>query len=306
MSIKYSAIYNNLKQTSSKMKLQSKKVDYSDKTIDLTKLKQCDLKGMCRYYQLRVSGNKSILIMRISAYFFQDKTIVLLQKVVRGFFVRLFFKVRGNSFKYNVFTNYVNDTDFYTMDPLKEIDFYNLYTYTDEKGFTYGFNIQSLVSLYFKTGRVINPYNRNKFPLRTVLSIFSLYGMIKIVFGIEIEQSLNNVKILGPKMFTELNRRDNFYTDDQPQTKKVINNVFVSTNSSIIISRTRTTIPLLQGQLFDNRQASILQMSSMPIYSRIEQLFIEIDQLGNYTRSSWFSLLSPLFLRIYYHNLKDI
>ena len=65
-------------------------------------------------------------------------------------------------------------------------------------------------------------------------------------------------------MFTELNRRDNFYTDDQPQTEKVINNVFVSTNSLIIISRTTTTIPRLQGQLVDNRQASILQMSSMP------------------------------------------
>ena len=40
--------------------------------------------------------------------------------------------------------------------------------------------------------------------------------------------------------------------------------------------------------------------------TRIQEIFMEIDQLGNYTQSEWFSELSHSYLSSFIHNLYDI
>jgi hypothetical protein len=324
---------NNLSIKLSKKMSSTTVIDYSNRNLDLSKLKQKDLKEISKLYQLRVSGNKSVLLNRIQAFFDQDVKVVLLQKIVRGFFVRHFFKLRG-SYNKTIKESFVNDTDFYTMDPINEIAFYNLFSYTDDKEFNYCFNIQSLVSLYFKTGKITNPYNRNKFPLQTVLNIFSLYGMIKIIFGEQIETTATD-RIPPFAFFKRQNDRLHYYTEP-PDTTIIANNntiidftntviarnntntVIARNNTNNVINFTVTTNAVRIGAparshiieensiLLNERRTQLLNMRTRPINTRIEELFIEIDLLGNYTISSWFSTLSTVEIYTFYTNLRDV
>ena len=69
----------------------------------------------------------------------------------------------------------VNDTDFNSLDPIKEIEFYDFYSYRDNAGFIYGFNLKSIILMFKKTGDIINPYNREKFNTSQIRKIVSLY-----------------------------------------------------------------------------------------------------------------------------------
>jgi hypothetical protein len=284
-------------------------LDYSDKKMDITKLKQCDLKNILKYYNLRVSGNKSVLINRIEDHYKKNEIVVSIQKNVRGFFVRLFFKLRGNKFNRLITNNLVNGNDFYTMDPFDEIEFYNLFVYTDIKGFNYAFSIQSLISLYSKKGYIENPYNRGKFPLGMVLKVFSLYGMIKIIFGDQVDGP--ELKIPRKSYFTRQNYLRNYYTEPPPQPITYINdninivntvNVTVSTNNSVRVYNYNNDT----AQSLILRRLLLTEMKQKPMVVRVEEMFIGIDQLGNFTRSAWFKDLNNLLLRFFYENLKKV
>lgn len=59
----------------------------------------------------------------------------------------------------------VNDTDFFTLEPLTEIDKHQFISFKDKDNFIYGFDICSLYKLLTDSnGPVTNPYNRNKIP----------------------------------------------------------------------------------------------------------------------------------------------
>lgn len=264
-------------------------------------MKQNDLKEILKLHNLRLSGNKSILILRINCHLYKNKKIVTIQKVVRGFFVRLFFKLRAVGFKKEILSdfNLVNDTDYHSMDPLNEISFYNLFVYVDDKNFAYGFNIQSLVTSYFILGRINNPYNRDKFPFKTISNILSLYGMIKIIFNIRIETPIIVHKIPSTHYIRQLNYRTGHYSDD------------LVTRSSSTITTNRNThrnlsIEIINNQELITRREFLREISNRQINTRIEELFIEIDLLGNYTLSSWFTSLTISSLRTFYMNLRDI
>ena len=58
-----------------------------------------------------------------------------------------------------------NNTDFITMEPLKEIKINRFISYKDTDDFIYGFDIVSLYNLIFKNNQDIkNPYNRKNIP----------------------------------------------------------------------------------------------------------------------------------------------
>ena len=48
------------------------------------------------------------------------------------------------------------------------------------------------------------------------------------------------------------------------------------------------------------------EIRAKPIETRIQELFMEIDQLGNYTQVSWFTDLTKRELYSYYHRLNNI
>jgi len=123
------------------------------------------LKNICKHYKLSRTGSKKKLITIIYNYLETSNKAIIIQKHVRGFLQRRENKMRGPAFLKR--EKCVNDCDFFTLDPVKQIHPHQFYSMKDQDGFIYGFDIISLWQLFEKSEIVENPYTRQKFPEKT-------------------------------------------------------------------------------------------------------------------------------------------
>lgn len=138
------------------------------------------LKSICKHYKLRISGNKDELKKRILNYMVNSIQAITIQKIMRGFIVRKYMKLHGDGL-FNR-EKCVNSTDFLSLEELTEIPFEQFYSFRDNDGFLYGFDICSIYNLY-KTNKedTSNPYNRKKFPEDTLNNLKKIYKYGKLL-----------------------------------------------------------------------------------------------------------------------------
>ena len=148
----------------------------SSQTIHSVPLKT--LKHTLKIHDKPVSGNKKDLVLRLEQYFLQIKMVIRIQKTFRGFLVRESEKLRG----YEDATHCNNSTDFYTLESIAEIPHELLFSYRDANGFAYGFNILSLVSMFKRNRKLVNPYNREDIPFFVLQRLFSVYKKSRILY----------------------------------------------------------------------------------------------------------------------------
>ena len=122
------------------------------------------LKEICKNYKLKVSGNKTILKERIYKYLYESFFCVKIQKNIRKFLIKKYFNLIGPGINYKLCRN---DTDFFTLENLNEIDIFNFFTIQGEDNNIWGFNIISIYNLFLKCNsksneEVLNPYTREK------------------------------------------------------------------------------------------------------------------------------------------------
>lgn len=121
------------------------------------------LKQMCKRYGQKLSGNKSVLQYRIYNYLRLSYSACKIQNMIKKNFIKHYNNLKGPAkFRRDLC---VNDTDFFTMDDIKEIPhklFISIMDDDDKK--IYGFNVNSLHTLYCKNKEVKNPYNRKVLP----------------------------------------------------------------------------------------------------------------------------------------------
>lgn len=129
---------------------------------------------------LPVYGNKPVLICRLSAHYQKIRSVINIQRVFRGFLVRESENARGPAYKNISICN--NETDFETMNPLNEIPRECFFSYRDDKGFVYGFNLFSLISMFKRDRRLVNPYNREDVPFSVLQNLFSIYKKMDILY----------------------------------------------------------------------------------------------------------------------------
>ena len=154
--------------------------------IDLSKCKLPELKQYAKDLNIRVSGNKGDVKDRIEQQIKKEVNSVTIQKTFRRHLVLNWMKLKGTR------ENCVNETDFYTMEPLNEIPYLNFIKYVDTThNVNYGFDIKSLCTLATKNKKFENPYNREnmKVPFGT--------KMIKVV-------KLTNILFPGNDLFKEI------------------------------------------------------------------------------------------------------
>lgn len=154
--------------------------------IDLSKCKLPELKQYAKDLNIRVSGNKGDVKDRIEQQIKKEVNSVTIQKTFRRHVVLNWMKLKGTR------ENCVNETDFYTMEPLNEIPYLNFIKYVDTThNVNYGFDIKSLCTLATKNKKFENPYNREnmKVPFGT--------KMIKVV-------KLTNILFPGNDLFKEI------------------------------------------------------------------------------------------------------
>ena len=208
---------------------------YYSNNVDLTKYKVVELKEILKKHKLHVSGKKSILIDRILHHFNRLRNVIKLQSFMRQKVVQKIIYMKGIALTNRKLC--VNDTDFFSLEPLENIEFNDFFSYTDDQDLTYGFDINSLLVLLQKPGKTKNPYNRNEIPHNIIMNITMISKLQKCIY---------------PVKFTSITQHTTIREDIIEKMSKI---------------------------------------RELPEDERTEKLFYEMDLLGNYTSSSWFSNL---------------
>lgn len=229
----------------------------------VTKSQKNAHKQLCnRIHDFALVGNKSVLLERVVQFFRQDFVVGRIQRVVRGYFVRLANKLRGPAMKNRDVCK--NASDFCTLEPLAEIHVMNFYSYTTNDQFTYGFDIDSLMNFIRKRGRFENPYTRENM-IQYIPHIKKLFRLNRLNSPFKqptkTEPHIPPPHIAEPQTYTQTTRRQ---------------------VNSIVLPDTYNSAEMTEH---------MREIRTGSVESRIHNLFMEIDHLGNYTDSNWFSRL---------------
>jgi hypothetical protein len=288
-------------------------VHFKNPTL-LQKFKLFEVKHIAKKHGLKFSGTKKILIERINDFFLKTLSTVKIQSIIRRWFVLFSIKNRGPAFKNRSICT--NDTDFVSLEPITEIPNELFYSYKDTKGFTYGFNISSLIDTLKIKGILNNPYNRELINEENTKKIIQIYNICFIIYPDFQRENvrLNNKAIAQylqnyqptPVNRMELNRNNN---GDAYRRLQVINrnneNQTDNRYENITMYSTFLNINELTVEQ-EERIRRLNELRNLSISQRINNLFIEIDSLGNYTQARWFENLTHNDYILLYRTLYDI
>jgi hypothetical protein len=151
------------------------------------------LRAFAKHYKLKMSGNKNELLSRVHNYLYFSSYIIKIQKVFRMFLVNKYKKLHGPaSLNRKLCTN---TNDFITLELVEEINFHQFFSYKDQDGFIYGFDINSLHNSLLKTGPK-NPYNRNLFSddiFENIRNLIRISKLLKIDIDLIFEDGTKNL-----------------------------------------------------------------------------------------------------------------
>lgn len=297
----------------------------------ITSYKICELKQICRYNQIIIgkNKNKNDIIDKINDFYNKVLKTIIIQKYCRGFFVRLFFKNKNVKS-----ANIVNETDFYTLEPLNDINIKELIYMIDNDNFTYGFNINSLITLYKKNGlgNIVNPYTRQIFTLESVQNLFCHYQLLRLLFK---ENVLEDDKIPYNINYTYIPKRHHIHyqymfksrqlqqlqqqiENNEHEIQDNENNEEHERQPTLLEQNMQETTPTLnemsniavieinQPNAIERLRFRMNEIRRQPLNTRINEIFMEIDRLGNYTNSSWFVNLNKDNYYVFYNQLYEI
>lgn len=129
-------------------------------TFKSKKYSLADLKLICKHYKQKSSGTKECLIEVIYNFLHDSYHAQKIQRAWKKYCVKVYNNLHGPARKNRKLC--VNETDFFTMDPISEISYSQFYSFKDTDEMIYGFDILSLHNLIVKNGKTTtNPYNRN-------------------------------------------------------------------------------------------------------------------------------------------------
>ena len=135
-----------------------------------------------------------------------------IQRVWKKYLLNLYHTLRGpGKFDRKLC---VNETDFYTMADMADVPDSQLYTYRDETGQIYAFEITSLFNLCKKgTAHTTNPYNRMPFPSHVRDDLKRILRICKI-FGDDIDVSIEEPEVVPVTKQLELRAIGLFHAID--------------------------------------------------------------------------------------------
>jgi hypothetical protein len=232
-------------------------------------------------HDFTLMGTKKVLYEKLKHFFEQQRLAIIIQKTARRYLTKVVLDLIGPA-KFNR-KLCVNDSDFYTMEPLTNIPFDNFYSYKDKENFIYGFELSSLIQyikVKEKSGemrRMKNPYNRDSMK-REIPKIYKLHHLIRVINGTIPKREL-------PTRIQTRPRSSSHHNDLRSRTLSI--GIDSNYNHALMLE-------------------TIREMRSKSNEQRTRELFIVIDQLGNYSDYNWFlNLDRGCYLR-YYRILKDI
>ena len=286
-------------------KKEKEKVDY----------KAAELKEMCiiiqreyDYKKIKITGAKQE--MKQSVYNFYNDTIhcIKIQLKFKSYLRRKLNRLRGPALRNRDVC--INETDFYTLDPIRDIPNNQFFSYEEHcygnnnnnnddvkraKMSCFGFDIASIFNLILSDNGVENehglsrrliwnesnnPYNRNKIPHNVIRDILKIIKLDRILNSKRNNNNNNNKnkKVNRKGNNNNNNNNNNNYEYDNNhyfEEDEFNNNNNNANNGSIVISLPQDV--LTPQQLF--RQ-------------HVLRLFQNINSLGHYSDPEWFIALT--------------
>jgi hypothetical protein len=257
--------------------------DYFNNNVNLSIYKLYELKPICKFYKLNVSGKKKEITDRLNNFFINTKHSILIQTWWRKYIVLLSYKLRGPALKNRSICT--NDVDFSTLDPINTIENNSFFSYTGEDNFTYGFDFSSLIELFNREHDPFNPFNRKKFSKQVINNVIKLYNITNIIFDTNNRDTTTNFDLhnmIIPDNYSEMGL-------GMPYFRPVPYNRTLLTNNSKKMKYIN-----ICGIRIDN------------IDRRIANIFYTFDSYDNYTSSDWFYGLSFTKLVSLYKQIYEI
>jgi len=239
--------------------------------------KQSFLKEICKFYKLKISGNKPILNNRIYLYLLSCNSAIILQKYCRRYFVQTYFKLIGPALQNRSLC--MNSTDFFTFENINDIKYNNFFSYKEEDNSIWGFSIISIYNLFIKSDKqTINPYNRNIIDLTYLNDVKHLIKLNKI-FNNPINIILNdNVECISEKKKIEFKCLELFqYIDELGNYTDI--SWFTSLTSNLLIQFLRELYDIWQYRL----QLDIKTKQEICYPDGNPFKYINFNHLHNYT-----------------------
>ena len=150
------------------------------------------LKDIAVHYKIKLGGVsvKAELILKIYNFFKFYDNAVIIQRAWRQYLFKEYNALRGPArFKRHIC---VNETDFFTIDDIKDIPYEQFYSFKDIDDMVYGFDMMSIYNLFDKGyDKVTNPYNRNPFPKMVKKNMMKIIWFSRI-FKDNIQLMMNN------------------------------------------------------------------------------------------------------------------
>jgi hypothetical protein len=274
--------------------------------------KAAELKEMCiiiqreyDYKKIKITGTKQE--MKQSVYNFYNDTIhcIKIQLKFKSYLRRKLKKLRGPALRNRDVC--INETDFYTLDPIRDIPNNQFFSYEEQcygnnnnnnddikktKMSCFGFDIASIFNLilsdngveneYGLSRRLIwnesnNPYNRNKIPHNVIRDILKIIKLDRILNSKRTNNNNNNKNKKVNRKGNNNNINNNYEYDNNHyfEEDEFNNNNNNANNGSIVISLPQDV--LTPQQLF--RQ-------------HVLRLFQTINALGHYSDPEWFIALT--------------
>jgi len=261
------------------LKYYKSTVDFhKNSAISHRKYSSADQKKIKANFDFILSGKKKDIIHRIVDFLKKENACKQMQKLFRGKMTRDSIQLRGDGLKNRSLC--VNETDFYTFDKLTNIEASDFFSYKCGD-FIYGFRLSSIISLFkSKTKNILNPYTRTKMEF-LIVPIERLSKLTKIIHK-EVPEEIN--EFVNNKITIRSGPARTVYT------RNALQNIRTQEN----------------GYNYTETINKLNQIREQTMEARIMQLFMEIDQLGNYTESGWFSNLDTNQYIRYYRILYEI
>jgi hypothetical protein len=262
--------------------------DFDYKVIDLKKMCS-DIQREYKYKKMKTTGTKVEMKQNIYNFYNQTFHSIKIQLKFKSHLRRKITLLRGPALKNREIC--INETDFYTLDPIREIPDAQFYSYEEmcgEKVCCYGFDIASICNLILNDNGVTsvanlnyrlvwtassNPYNRSTIPHNIILDILKIIKLDRILNSKsnKSENSKNKNSKKNNNNWHEMNNggNDNIVLDGDAGNGS--GNINGGESGNIVITLPQDVLTPQQRY----RQ-------------NVLHLFQNIDLLGHYSDPDWF------------------
>jgi len=156
------------------------------------------LKEIIKYYKLKLTGKKEILIARIFSYLYLSTFSLKIQKMGRNYLSKKYINRHGPAYLKRDLC--VNAIDFLTMDDIKNIIPTQFFSYKDKNNFIYGFDAVSFYNLINKSGKnmILNPFTKSQISFNVIHKfkrMIFLSNLLNIPINLKIDEEETSLAI---------------------------------------------------------------------------------------------------------------